>query len=342
MICYTLREIADILSAELRGNAGLTITGIAGLGKAKSDQISFLAQSRYRNELRDCKAGAMILRDRDAELFQGNVLVVDDPYLSYATLSRLFDTTIKQSSGIHPRAVIAETAQIDPSAEIGPHAVIGEDVVIGKNVRIGPGVVIGDRSRIGDNSRLFANVSIYHDVSIGEDCMIHSNTVIGADGFGFAQDREHGGWRKIHQLGGVQIGNRVEIGASTTIDRGALDDTVIADGVIIDNQVHIAHNCIIGENTAIAGNCGFAGSTKVGKNCTFAGAVGVVGHIEIVDNVHVTGMTMVTKSILEPGSYSSGTTAIPSHEWRKNAVRFNQLNHLASRVKALETGNKKS
>ncbi|MDO3385783.1 UDP-3-O-(3-hydroxymyristoyl)glucosamine N-acyltransferase [Gilvimarinus sp. SDUM040013] len=342
MTCYTLRDIAETVGATLRGDAGLTITGIAGLGRAKNDQIGFLAQSRFRQQLSTCKAGAVILREQDADMFSGNLLIVEDPYLAYAKLTRLFDSSYTVSAGIHASAVVAGTARIDAGAEISANAVIGEDVVVGAGASIGPGVVVGDRAQIGAGTRLFANVSVYHDVIIGEHCIVHSNTVIGGDGFGFSPDRERGGWRKIHQLGTVRIGNQVEIGSSTAIDRGALDDTVICDGVIIDNQVHIAHNVVIGENTAIAGNCGFAGSTVVGKNCTFAGAVGVVGHIEIADNVHITGMTMVTKSILEPGNYSSGTSAAPSREWRKNAVRFNQLNELASRVKALENKNEKS
>ncbi|MBU2886981.1 UDP-3-O-(3-hydroxymyristoyl)glucosamine N-acyltransferase [Gilvimarinus agarilyticus] len=342
MTSYTLREIADALSARLEGNAGLLITGIAGLGRAENDQVSFLAQSRFRSLLADCNAGAVILGEADAHLFAGNKLIVDDPYFAYATLSHLFDKSLTHNPGVHPSAVVAESAQVDSSAEVGPNVVIGERVVIESGVKLGPGVVIGAGAHIGDGSRILANVSIYHDVIIGHSCVIHSNTVIGSDGFGYAPDRVQGGWRKIHQLGSVQIGNRVEIGASTAIDRGALNDTVIGNGVIIDNQVHIAHNCVIGDNTAIAGNCGFAGSTVVGKNCTFAGAVGVAGHLEITDNVHISGMTMVTKSILEPGSYSSGTSAMPSREWRKNAVRFNQLNDLASRVKALENNNDKT
>lgn len=342
MTSYTLRQLADTLSARLQGDAGLTITGIAGLGRAKNDQIGFLAQSRFRDQLAGCNAGAVILREQDALLFKGNVLIVDDPYLAYAKLTRLFDTSCVITPGVHPSAVVAGNAKVADSAQIGPNAVVGEGASIGAGASIGPGAVVGERAVIGDETRIFANVSIYHDVIIGRECVIHSNTVIGGDGFGFAPDREKGGWRKIHQLGSVRVGDRVEIGSSTAIDRGALDDTVICDGVIIDNQVHIAHNCIIGENTAIAGNCGFAGSTIVGKNCTFAGAVGIVGHIEIADNVHITGMTMVTKSITKPGSYSSGTSAMPSREWRKNAVRFNQLNELASRVKALENNNDKS
>ncbi|UTF60507.1 UDP-3-O-(3-hydroxymyristoyl)glucosamine N-acyltransferase [Gilvimarinus sp. DA14] len=338
MTSLSLREIADFLSAKLEGNAGLSITGIAGLVTAKNSDISFLANKAYEAQLQNSGAGAVILREQESHLYDGNKLIVADPYLSYARLSRLFDRALEITAGIHPSAVVDSEATLGANVTLGPHAVIGRGVVLGDNVVVGAGSVIGDGSRVGARTRLAANVSIYHDVVIGEDCLFHSSCVIGADGFGFAPDRSQGGWCKIHQLGGVVIGSRVEVGATTTIDRGALDDTVIEDGVIIDDQVHVAHNCHIGANTAIAANCGIAGSTKIGRNCTLAGAVGIVGHIEITDNVHITGMTMVSKSITEPGSYSSGTSAIGTREWRKNAVRFNQLNDLAQRLRKLESG----
>lgn len=333
---YSLGELAEFLSADLRGDAGYQITGIAALGNADSDQISFLASPVYRKLLAQTRAGAVLLKAEDAAAFPGRALVVADPYLAYARLTRLFDRSFEQTPGIHPSAVVAEDARIALGACIGAHVVIAAGVQIAEDVIIGPGCSIGARSQIGARSRLAANVSIYHDVVIGEDCCLHSNAVIGADGFGFAPDREGGGWCKIHQLGGVRIGHRVEIGAGSAVDRGALTHTEIGDGVIIDNHVHIAHNCIIGDNTAIAAHSGIAGSTKIGRNCTLAGAVGVTGHIEITDNVHLTGMTMVTKSITEPGSYSSGTAAVDTRTWRKNAVRFNQLNELAERIKQLE------
>jgi len=196
------------------------------------------------------------------------------------------------------------------------------------------GVYIGQNSRIGRGSHIYPNVVVYHDVHMGEECIIHSQTALGSDGFGYAPGP--GGWEKICQLGGVRIGDRVEIGASTAIDRGALGNTSIADGVIIDNQVHIAHNCSIGKNTAIAACCGVAGSTKIGANCTFAGMVGVVGHIEICDGVHFSGKTLVTKSVTEPGSYSSGIPMSKSQDWRKNAVRFSQLDAIQRRLSKLE------
>lgn len=333
---FSLGELAELLSADLDGDAGFLITGIAGLGNANSTQLSFLASNGYRKWLESTQAGAVLLKPENAALYNGHKLIVEDPYLCYARLTRLFDRSAEQHNGIHPTAVIGEGAEVDSSASIGPHVSVGAGAVIAAGVMIGPGSSVGARTHIGARTRLAANVTLYHDISIGEDCVLHSGCVIGADGFGFAPDRENGGWCKIHQLGSVSVGNRVEIGACTAIDRGALTNTEIHDGVIIDNHVHVAHNCVIGENTAIAANSGIAGSTRIGRNCTLAGAVGVTGHIEIADNIHFTGMTMVTKSISEPGSYSSGTAASSTREWRKNAVRFNQLNELAARIKNLE------
>jgi len=335
-VSFTLGEIATFLSAELRGNAGYQVTGIAALGQAQSQHISFLANASYRKLLANTEAGAVLLTAQNAAEFVGNALIVADPYLAYARLSRWFDPNPAPAPGIHPSAIVSEDARIASSACIGPYTVIAAQVDIGEGVVVGAGCSIGARSIIGARTRLAANATIYHDVSIGEDCHIHSNSVIGADGFGFAPDRENGGWCKIYQLGGVSLGNRVEIGASTTVDRGALGNTEIGHGVIIDDHVHVAHNCVIGDNTAIAAHSGIAGSTRIGRNCTLAGAVGITGHIEITDNVHFTGMTMVTKSVTEPGSYSSGTAAMETRIWRKNAVRFNQLNDLADRIKQLE------
>jgi len=212
--------------------------------------------------------------------------------------------------------------------------VIGEDAVIGEKTVINANVSIGARAKIGANGYLHPNVSIYHDVTIGSDCIVHSGAAIGSDGFGFAPSPD--GYVKIYQLGTVVIGNRVEIGANTSIDRGALGDTEIHDGVKIDNLVHIAHNCVVGANTALAGQVGMAGTTKIGKGCTFGGQVGIAGHLEIVDDVHVTGKSMVTKKISEPGIYSSGTGFSDNKSWRKNAVRFNQLDELYKRLQRLE------
>ena len=252
-----------------------------------------------------------------------------------------FDATITvtnfgpvPASGVHATALVADEATLGEGVSIGARACVEPGVVLGDGVIIGAGAYVGHDTQIGDRTQIYPNAVIYHRVKIGSDCTVHSQTVIGADGFGFAPGPE--GWEKICQLGSVLIGDRVDIGASSTIDRGALEDTVIADGVIIDDQVHIAHNCRIGKNTAIAGCTGIAGSTTIGENCTLANAVGVSGHLEICDNVHLTGQARVTKSITEPGSYSSGTPLAETREWGRNAVRFTQLDALHKRLAALE------
>jgi UDP-3-O-[3-hydroxymyristoyl] glucosamine N-acyltransferase len=252
----------------------------------------------------------------------------------FARITHLFNTAPPAVPGIHPAAVVAPEANLGADISIGPNAVIEPGAVIGEGAVIGANTYIGHDSRVGPRSRLMPGATLYYDVQLGADCLVHSQAVLGADGFGFAPGAE--GWEKICQLGGVRIGDRVEIGAGTTIDRGALEHTVIDDGVIIDDQVHIAHNCRIGKNTAIAGCTGLAGSTIIGANCTLAGAIGVAGHLEICDGVHITGMSIVTKSITEPGSYSSGTPMMPTRDWRRSAVRFSQLDAIYQRLAALE------
>jgi UDP-3-O-[3-hydroxymyristoyl] glucosamine N-acyltransferase len=331
---YTLGELTALLDVRLKGDESKEIMGIATLQSANPDQLSFLANPRYRYQLENSKAGAVLLKPEFADLCQGACLLTGDPYRAFARATQLFDTQPKREPGIHPSACVSTSAHIDGSASIGPNCTIEANVVIGAGVIVGAGCVIGENSFIGAVSRLYPNVTVYHGVTIGERVVIHSGVVIGSDGFGFAPSVD--GWVKIAQLGGVCIGDRVEIGAGTTIDRGALDDTVIDDGVIIDNQVQIAHNVQIGKNTAIAGCSAVAGSTSIGANCTIAGAVGIVGHLKIADNVHITAMSLVTKSIDTPGSYSSGTAMMETGRWRRNAVRFSQLDELNKRMKELE------
>jgi UDP-3-O-[3-hydroxymyristoyl] glucosamine N-acyltransferase len=330
----SLSDIASHIGAELQGDADCQISGLNTLREAGPSELTFLSNQNYRRYLGETVAGAVILDVDSATAYTGNRLVMENPYLGYALASAMFDCSPVPASGVHPSAVVAASTQIGDGTSIGPNAVLGEDVVIGANSRIGAGVIISDGSEIGDNCRIYANVSIYHGVTIGSQVTIHSGAIIGADGFGFAHAQ--GRWVKIYQLGGVVIGDRVEIGACTTIDRGALEDTVIEDGVILDNHVQIAHNVRVGENTAMAGCSGVSGSTIIGKNCIFAGQSGVVGHVTLCDGVHLTGGTIVTKSLTEPGSYSSGTAFSKSDDWRKNAVRFNHLDDLARRVRQLE------
>jgi len=331
---YTLGRLAELTGAELKGDSECLISGIGSLAAAAENQVSFLSDPSYLELLATTTAGAVVLTESNQGAFSGNVLISPNPYLVFARLTEIFDDRPRLRIGAHPSAVVATNAEIDPTASIGPNAVIGDQVHLEANVEIGAGSVIGNKVVIGEGSRIAANVTICHGVTLAQNVIIHSGAVIGGDGFGFANDR--GSWVKIAQLGSVVIGNDVEVGANTTIDRGALENTVIEEGVKIDNQVMVAHNVHIGANTAIAGCVGISGSTKIGRQCTLAGGVGLVGHITLADNVHITGMTMVTKSILEAGSYSSGTAMMPTREWKKNSVRMKQLEKLSKRVAQLE------
>lgn len=339
MKTYHLHELAELLNAELRGAADLQINGLGTLQHAGPDQLAFLANASYRKQLAETRAAAVLLRAEDAEGFAGNCLVVADPYLAYARLSHLFDRKPVASPGIHPSAVIADSAQIAATVSVGPGVVIEDEAVIGDNVVLGAHCFVGARSRIGKDGWLAPRVTLYHDVSIGERVVIQSGAVLGGEGFGFA--KQDGEWLKIAQIGGVSVGDDVEIGANTTIDRGALDDTRIGNDVKLDNQIMIAHNVEVGDHTAMAACVGISGSTRIGRNCMLAGGVGLVGHIDICDNVFVTGMTMVTHSITEPGAYSSGTAMQPAGDWKKNAVRFRQLDDMARRIRALEKNDRK-
>jgi UDP-3-O-[3-hydroxymyristoyl] glucosamine N-acyltransferase len=331
---YRLGEIAEVLGARLVGDAQRTIMGIQTLNRSAEHQISFLSNPRYRSDLARTRAGAVLLTEAMLTDCPTDALVVIDPYLAYARLSQLFADCSPIKAGIAPSAVIHGDARIDATASIGPHAVIQTGVCIGPGVVIGPQSVIGENCSIGADSRLEAHVTLYHGVHLGARVLVHSGAVLGGDGFGFANDR--GRWVKIAQLGGVRVGDDVEIGAGTTIDRGALEDTCIADGVKLDNQIQVAHNVTIGEDTAIAGCTAIAGSTKIGSRCTIAGGVGITGHLDIADGVHVTAMSLVSKSLREAGAYSSGTGISPNRQWRRNVVRFGQLDKLAKRLDLLE------
>ena len=338
MHSFTLREIAQLVNAELHGDENHLVNGIASLQTAKHHHLSFIANPVYKKYLSSSSAGAVLINAALADEFSGNKLIVAKPYEAYAKLTEIFAVKPIVFAGIHPSAVVSETVVLGKNISVGPKAVIGENVVLGDNVVVGAGCYLGDDTEVGAHTELMANVTIYHGIQIGRDCLLHSGCVIGADGFGFAPTKD--GWLKIHQLGAVIIGDRVEIGANTCIDRGALEDTVIEDGVIIDNLVQIAHNVKIGRDTAIAGHTAIAGSTVIGSQCTIAGAVGIVGHLEIADKVHITAMSLVTSSITEAGSYSSGTAMSNTKDWRKNAARFRQLDEIANRLYKLERDKK--
>jgi len=339
---YSLAEIADRIGAEIQNCPDanqVVVEGLGTLAEAGNGQLAFLANPSYRKQLADTKAVAVILHPDLVDECPTAALVMDNPYKGFALASQLFDNFPSPEVGIHPTAQIAESAEIASNVAIGANVVIGEYVQIGEGVTISAGCVISDHSIIGANSLLHANVTVYHDVIMGEDCIIHSGTVLGSDGFGFAPDK--GRWHRIAQLGGVRIGDRVSIGSNTSIDRGALDNTVIGNDVILDNLIQIAHNVEVGDGTAIAASSGIAGSSKVGKNCTIGGNVGIAGHLNVCDGVFLAGKTLVSKSITEPGAYASGTTAMPVGDWRKSAARFRQLDAMSKRIQVLEKSQKR-
>lgn len=334
----SLGKLAQAIGAELHlavgDNQDTQIIGLSTLLKAGKGQISFLSNSKYRAQLTDTMAQAVILHPDELSHCSRTALVMQNPYVGFAKAAQILDTTPASAHDLSSSAVIGSDVDLGKGVRIGANAVIEDNVTLGDNVQIGPGCFVGRGAKLGANTKLWANVSIYHEVVIGTDCLIQANTVIGSDGFGYANDQ--GKWIKIPQLGSVILGDRVEIGASTTIDRGALDNTILADGVIIDNQCQIAHNVEIGENTAIAGCSVVAGSTIIGKNCSIAGLVGINGHITICDGVIITGMSMITKNITQSGVYSSGMPAEPNKKWRKNMVALRNVISLNQRVKTLE------
>ena len=338
---YSLQEIALFLDAKVQGDDLIRVTGLATLQSAGSGDLAFLSNPKYAKQLNNCKALAVILESSQAGDFNGNCLIVDDAYLSYAKISSWFDSAPVETSGFHPSASVDATAKVDCTVFLGPNVVIEAEVCIGAGSVIQANTVIGSRSIIGENCKIAANVSIYHDVRIGSRVTVHSGAVIGADGFGFASKGQQG-WQKISQIGGVVIGDDVEIGACTTVDRGALNDTLIGNSVILDNHVQIAHNAIIGDNTAMAAYAGVAGSTTVGKNCVLAAAAHVVGHASLCDNVQLMAHSLVFKDINKPGSYSNAAPmpTMTTPEWSKNAVRIGQLNKMAQRLKKIEKNNK--
>ncbi|MCH9690980.1 MAG: UDP-3-O-(3-hydroxymyristoyl)glucosamine N-acyltransferase [Gammaproteobacteria bacterium] len=334
----TLAQLAEYLGARLALGAGasdaLAPSGLNTLQDATDTELSFLSSPRYRRFLSSTRACAVLLTEEQLNACPVTALVVDNPYYAFARVSALYDRTPQQQPGIHPSAQVHSQAQVDSSACIGPGSVIEAGAFIDAGVVVGANCVVGAGTKIGAGSRLFPSVVLYHGCSLGSDCIVHSNVVIGADGFGFAPYQRE--WIKIHQLGGVEIGDGVEIGACSCIDRGALGNTIIGRGVKIDNQVQIAHNVVIGEHTAIAACAAVAGSATIGSHCTIAGGAGIVGHVEIVDFSHIAAMTLVTKSIHNAGSYASGTPFSESRLWRRNAVRYAQLDQMAKRVQNLE------
>jgi UDP-3-O-[3-hydroxymyristoyl] glucosamine N-acyltransferase len=331
---YRLEDIVTRFGGSVLGNAEVLISQIATLDSANSHQIAFLANSKYRAQLDTTQAGAVILSAADAEATKLPRIVCENPYAYFAKLSAFLNPLPPAVAGIHASAVVGNGVSIAASAQIDAHVVIGDGAKIGAHSVIMAGCNIGAGVVIGENSRLYPRVVVYHDCVLGDNLIVHSGVVIGADGFGFAMDE--GCWLKIPQIGRVVIGNDVEIGANTTIDRGALDDTVIEDDVKLDNQIQIAHNVRIGAHTAIAGCVGIAGSATIGRYCRIGGSAGILGHLQIADYVEISSFTLVGKSIKERGSYCGIFPFSSTKVWRKNAAQLRHLDELADRIKQLE------
>lgn len=336
-MAYRLGELAGLVGARLVGDPDCEIDSLASLHNAGPGSISFLANYQYKRYLKQTRASAVILSPDLLDQCPSAALVSDNPYLVYAKTSRLLaphKAAPALVAGIHATAVVAHDADIHDSVCIGPHCVIAEGVKIESHAVIGPGCIVGKDCAIGACSRLVARVTLCDGTEMGQRCLVHPGAVLGSDGFGLAND--NGVWVKIEQLGRVIVGDDVEIGANTTIDRGALDDTVIEAGVKLDNQVQVGHNVRIGAHTAIAGCVGIAGSAQIGRRCTIGGAAGLAGHLEIVDDVQITGFSRVNSSVREPGVYSSGTPLQHYPQWRKNSARYRHLEEMARRLAALE------
>jgi UDP-3-O-[3-hydroxymyristoyl] glucosamine N-acyltransferase len=333
-----LRDLADALGLEATGNLNQKLSALASIESAQTTDLSFVVNARYADALKSSQAGAVIIPEALREIAPGNYLVSGNPYAAYAKASWILRPAATPAMGIHETAVVDPSSHIAATASIGPGVVIGAHCVLGEGVVMGAQCVVGNNVLIGARTQLFPRVTFYDNTSVGDDCRFQSGTVIGSEGFGYAPTKE--GWSQIQQTGGVRIGNRVHVGANTTIDCGAIDPTVIADGVIMDNQIQIAHNVQIGQNTAIAGCVGVAGSTKIGANCQIGGACNIVGHLTIADGVVINAASLVARSILEAGRYGSGTPLQPERIWRRSFVNLSKLDDLFRRLRRLERLNR--
>ncbi len=332
---HSLSDLSARFGLELRGDGEYLVAGVGTLAGADSNQVSFLANSAYRPQLAETRAGAVVLRAADAAACPTNCLVAEDPYLAYARLAGLFDLRPAARPGIHPTAVVAESAQLGRDVSIGAHVVIGEGCRIGDGCTVAAGCVLEAGCTLGPGCRLHPNVSLGHGVTLGARVILHMGAVIGADGFGIAFARDH--WEKVPQLGSVEIGDDCEIGANSCIDRGAIENTVLEEDVRIDNLCQVGHNVHIGAHTAVAGNVGISGSTRIGRYCLLGGASGVAGHLEIADRTTVAAMSAVMSSITEPGQTWSGLFhAQPIRDWQRNQVRLRRLEKLNQRLQRLE------
>ncbi|HEY2779975.1 MAG TPA: UDP-3-O-(3-hydroxymyristoyl)glucosamine N-acyltransferase [Steroidobacteraceae bacterium] len=320
---FSLGELAVRFGLTLRGEPSLKVHGVATLSRAEPGSLSFLANSRYRRQLQTTRATAVIVSAEDEAHCPSAALIHPNPYLAYARIATLMHPEASAAPGIHRSAVVGSAARVAASACIGPLAVVEDDAEIGERVSIGPGCIVQKGARIGADSILVSRVNLYPGVSLGQRCILHAGAVVGADGFGFAPNA--GTWVKVPQVGSVRIGDDVEVGANTTIDRGAIDDTVVEDGVKLDNQIQVGHNVLIGAHTAIAACTGISGSTVIGRRCMIGGMVGFAGHLTIADDVVVTGCSLVSASIKQAGSYSSGMPTVETRLWRRMVAHLRRL-----------------
>ena len=334
---FNATELAERFGLAVQGDGAAQVRGVGTLARAEAGQLAFLANPKYRSQLAQTRASIVVMRSDDATGFAGTALIATDPYVAFARLAALFEPRPQRAPGIHASADVDASAVIADGAHIGAFVSIGARSRIDAGALIGPGCVIGDDCVVGAGSELVARVTLVTRVRLGQRVLVHPGAVIGADGFGLAMSHaENGGgqWLKVPQLGGVVVGDDCEIGANTTIDRGAIEDTVLEADVRLDNQIQIGHNVQIGAHTAMAGCSAVAGSTRIGRYCLIGGGAGVLGHLEICDRVVVTAMSLVSHSIREPGEYSSGTPLMDNRSWRKNAARFKQLDALVRRLSA--------
>lgn len=331
---YTLGAIVERFGGELVGDADAVVRQVAPLSSALSWHISFLSNPKYRRQLQNCRAGAVIMGVAERDATNLPRILCDNPYAYFAKVSALLNPRHAEAPGIHPTAIVDPTASVPASATIGAYAFVGAGVKIGEHAVIGSGCHLGAGVEVGDDSLFYPQVVVYHGCVIGKRAILHSGAVIGADGFGIAM--ENGRWIKVPQIGRVVIGDDVEIGANTTVDRGALDDTIIEDGVKLDNQIQVAHNVHIGAHSAIAGCVGIAGSAKIGKHCTVGGSGMILGHLEIADRVNISAGTLVTKSIAKEGTYTSVMPFSLHQDWLKNAAHLRHLDKMAEKLSELE------
>jgi len=333
---YTLHEISERFGGEIVGDPQLSVSRVATLENAGPDAIAFLANPRYLWQVEATRAGAVIVGPAERETTKAARIVCANPYAYFARVSALLNPPRAAVPGVHPTAVVDASANVHPRAEVGPYSVICREAQLAEGSTIGAGTYVGEGVRVGRDTRLHPSVTVYDGCTIGERVVLHSGVVIGADGFGIAFDEDR--WVKVPQIGRVRIGDDVEIGANTTIDRGAIDDTVIEDGVKLDNQIQVAHNVRIGAHTAIAACTGIAGSVQIGAHCRIGGAVGIAGHVSITDRVEISGHTAITRSIDTPGVYSGVYPFEPNNKWRRNAAQLRHLAEIGRRVSALEDG----